>query len=241
MFACVPFTSGMSPLQFPYVYDLFAPLIFFIPFWLLWTVSKGTWIGFGDAKLAIAIGALLGFVSGLSALVLAIFGLVQWCVSHLWLLNVSCQDVFGGLTAKSEIPLAPVFNPRCVYCVVYTCWCVRHCRILWSIKANSSGPFLAECHIQVSWKAFFKKIMIVRDLLWSSYSCHWASLWLSVDWLFWNGRGFSDKLLAQTSAEDISLAIRQTQAYGISVRETGTNTGQFNSAYGIDFDLTNPT
>lgn len=102
LFVC----PGVSPFTFPYVYDLLAPVIFFIPFWLLWSVSSGRWIGFGDAKLAFGIGALLGFVLGLSAIVLGF-----WIGAVICLLLMAVQHVSPGLfkhlDGKSEIPLAP--------------------------------------------------------------------------------------------------------------------------------------
>lgn len=42
-----------------------------LPFFLLWIVSKGAWIGFGDVEIMACIGLLLGPVSGLSAVVLS--------------------------------------------------------------------------------------------------------------------------------------------------------------------------
>lgn len=97
---------GTSPFVFPHYMDLLAPIIFFIPFWFLWFISKGMWIGFGDAKLAFGIGALLGFVYGLSALVIGF-----WIGA---LVSIACMAIekikphmFGNLNIKSEIPLAP--------------------------------------------------------------------------------------------------------------------------------------
>ncbi len=106
---CFPIISGGSFLStsfhFPYIMDLFAPLILFTPFWLLWVVSQGRWIGFGDAKLAVGIGALLGFVYGLSAIVLGF-----WIGAAVCLLLLVIQRIFPGifhLTAGSEVPLGP--------------------------------------------------------------------------------------------------------------------------------------
>jgi type II secretory pathway pseudopilin PulG len=39
-------------------------------------------------------------------------------------------------------------------------------------------------------------------------------------------------------ANDISLYIRQAQIYGVSVKELSTGTGDFTSAYGVEFNLT---
>jgi prepilin signal peptidase PulO-like enzyme (type II secretory pathway) len=91
--------------KFPYVLDIFSGLIFFIPFFLLWFLSRGRWIGLGDGKLALGIGCLLGFISGLSAIVLsfwigAIFAVFLMLLSRL---NISVR----GITIKSEMPFAP--------------------------------------------------------------------------------------------------------------------------------------
>jgi leader peptidase (prepilin peptidase)/N-methyltransferase len=97
---------GTSPFVFPYIFDLFAPIILFIPFALLWLVSRGTWIGFGDAKLAIGIGALLGFVYGLSAVVIGFWIGAIICLMLMGL-GRALPEKFPALNGKSEIPLGP--------------------------------------------------------------------------------------------------------------------------------------
>ncbi|MFA5291129.1 MAG: prepilin peptidase, partial [Candidatus Paceibacterota bacterium] len=78
-----------------------------LPLFFLWTVSRGRWLGFGDVKLALGIGLLLGWELGLSALVLsfwlgAIIGLflIAWGKTQLWRRGKS-------YTMKSEVPFAP--------------------------------------------------------------------------------------------------------------------------------------
>lgn len=88
---------------------LSGPILFF-PFAFLWFISQGKWMGFGDAKLALALGWLFGFVGGLSAV---IFGFWLGSIVGLGLIFLSKINIsylswkFKNLTIKSEIPFAP--------------------------------------------------------------------------------------------------------------------------------------
>lgn len=69
-------------------------------FGLIWFLSKGKAMGFGDAKLGLAVGLLLGGAQGLSAIILAfwlgaVFGIISMIFSH------------KKITMKSEVPFAP--------------------------------------------------------------------------------------------------------------------------------------
>jgi len=80
------------------------------PFAFFWLVSKGRWMGFGDAKLALAIGWMLGLMDGISVIILS--SLIGSVVG-LSLILISQTDFFSwserfkNLTIKSEMPFAP--------------------------------------------------------------------------------------------------------------------------------------
>ncbi|MEX0918512.1 MAG: prepilin peptidase [Candidatus Paceibacterota bacterium] len=86
---------------------LAAGLLFAI-FWALWRYSDGRWMGFGDVKLVIGIGLLLGLLTGLTAVFIAfwsgaIVGLLLILLGRLRFF----KKITGGLTLKSELPFAP--------------------------------------------------------------------------------------------------------------------------------------
>jgi prepilin signal peptidase PulO-like enzyme (type II secretory pathway) len=96
------------------LYELLAGPLIAAPFALLWLASSGRWIGFGDAKLALGIGWLLGLSAGTSAILL---GFWTGAFLSILLLIISklpekhfihrMKLVPKGITGKTEIPFAP--------------------------------------------------------------------------------------------------------------------------------------
>ncbi len=94
------FVGGTSFWHIPTIVDLLAGPLLALPFALLWLVSKGKWMGLGDAKLAIGIGWFLGLGGGINAIVLAFW--IAAAVSVIWLLFT-----YGKLKPRTEIPFGP--------------------------------------------------------------------------------------------------------------------------------------
>ncbi len=84
----------------PNLLDIFAGPILALPFALMWLLSKGTWMGLGDAKLMLGIGWVLGLVAGISAVVLAFW--IGAVVSLVWM-----YIVMRKFKARYEIPFGP--------------------------------------------------------------------------------------------------------------------------------------
>ncbi len=59
--------------------------------------------------------------------------------------------------------------------------------------------------------------------------------------VFFNYRTFTDDLALSAAAQEMAIAVRQTQSYGLTVKEVTIGGGQFSSAYGIYFDLNQPS
>ena len=79
-------------------WHLLAGLIIFLFFVAIWFLSRGRAIGFGDAKLGLSVGLLLGAAQGFSAIVAAF-----WIGAVVGLFLMWRKK----LTIKSEVPFAP--------------------------------------------------------------------------------------------------------------------------------------
>ncbi len=84
----------------PSLMRLVAGCVLALPFAAIWFFSKGRLMGFGDAKLGLGIGFLLGLSSGVAAVMIAF-----WIGAIIGLAVLLLQK--AKFTMKSEIPFAP--------------------------------------------------------------------------------------------------------------------------------------
>jgi prepilin signal peptidase PulO-like enzyme (type II secretory pathway) len=92
-------------------WDVAAGFIVAIPFYLLWKISRGTWIGLGDAKIALVIGWFLGLHGAVSAIIFSFWiGALYAIIALLW--DRGLRTLRGGhhrssINIKTEVPFAP--------------------------------------------------------------------------------------------------------------------------------------
>lgn len=99
------FSSGVFAL--PTLWQVLAGPVIALPFFLLWVVSGGKWIGLGDAKLALGIGFLLGLWQGIAAILLSFW--IGGAISVVLIVLGRTGRFLGkrGLAPGSEVPFAP--------------------------------------------------------------------------------------------------------------------------------------
>lgn len=104
------------PLNLSGLIMVFSGLLVAFPFYFLWLVSDGRWMGLGDAKLALSIGWLLGISYGFSAVVFAfwigavISLIVMGSIALLKYVSIKTGKHINQLYSvkfRSEIPFAP--------------------------------------------------------------------------------------------------------------------------------------
>jgi len=89
---------GFNP-HIPSIWEFLSGIFIALPFALIWLVSKGMWMGLGDAKLALGLGWLIGLSRVLSGAVVAF-----WSGAIIGLILLIFSKKHG---MKSEIPFAP--------------------------------------------------------------------------------------------------------------------------------------
>jgi leader peptidase (prepilin peptidase)/N-methyltransferase len=94
------FVGGAVWFHAPSWSALIAGPLLALPFALLWLLSKGTWMGLGDAKLVLGIGWLLGLNGGVNAVVLAFW--IAAVISVAWLLIT-----YKRFKPRTEVPFGP--------------------------------------------------------------------------------------------------------------------------------------
>lgn len=93
------FSSGGFDPHVPRLLEFLAGPLVAIPFALIWLISAGTAMGFGDAKLSLGLGWFLGLSMAASGLVVAF-----WSGAIIGIFLVAFSKKYG---IKSEIPFAP--------------------------------------------------------------------------------------------------------------------------------------
>ena len=94
------FVGGTSWWHVPGFWALIAGPLAALPFAFLWLISRGAWMGFGDAKLMLGIGWILGVSGSINAIILAFW--IAAAVSIIWLLVT-----YKKFKPKTEVPFGP--------------------------------------------------------------------------------------------------------------------------------------
>lgn len=79
--------------------------LFFLFFWFFWYISRGTWMGLGDGKLALSVGWALGLYQGIAAFLLSF-----WIGAIVTLAIMAYQRIIHrtkALHMRSAIPFGP--------------------------------------------------------------------------------------------------------------------------------------
>ena len=93
------FSGSGFYIHFPSILEFLSGIIIALPFALIWLVSRGVWMGLGDAKLALGLGWFLGLSRVLSGVVMAF-----WSGAIIGIILLAFSKKHG---MKSEIPFAP--------------------------------------------------------------------------------------------------------------------------------------
>lgn len=94
--------------------NVISGIVIAFPFFILFLLSKGRWIGFGDIKYIFVIGFFLGFINGSSAVIIAFW--IGAVFSVFLLLIPRCLNILGlsktqdSFKMNSAIPFGPFLS-----------------------------------------------------------------------------------------------------------------------------------
>ncbi|ETB63980.1 TPA: prepilin peptidase [Candidatus Nomurabacteria bacterium] len=95
-------TTGVgSFFVIPSIWGVLAGPMLALPFALIWYFSSGKWMGFGDAKLMLGIGWMLGLNMGIVAL------MISFWIGGIFGIFALIFKRFTKVNSKTEIPFAP--------------------------------------------------------------------------------------------------------------------------------------
>ena len=118
-FIGMSFIQGDSlVLQIPNYTQFLAGIILPAPFSLMWLLSKGKWMGLGDAKFMIGIGFLLGMSAGLAAILISF-----WIGAIISILILICSKIIKkhSVSLKTAIPFGPFLALGTILVVLTGC------------------------------------------------------------------------------------------------------------------------
>jgi prepilin signal peptidase PulO-like enzyme (type II secretory pathway) len=104
-------TASISEISLHFLWAALSGVVVALPLFALWFISRGTWMGFGDVKLTLGFGLIVGVYHGLMAIMLAF--IVGAGVGILLLYapkvikRMSLSSTSSRFTMSSEIPFAP--------------------------------------------------------------------------------------------------------------------------------------
>ncbi len=122
---------------FPGWWPLAAGVLVPFPLFLLWAVSRGRWLGFGDVKLAVTFGLMFGVCGGFGALFLSFF--VGAMIGIAILLCERIYKNFPGITGPikmigttgHEIPFVPFMVIGAAFTFFFNIGFPQYC-LMWS-------------------------------------------------------------------------------------------------------------
>ncbi len=119
------FISSDLSFVIPKWYDLLSGPIIAFPLAFLWLISKGKWLGLGDAKLLLGIGFTLGLFKAISSFILSFW--IGAFISLIWM-----YIVHKKLKRGYEIPFGP-YLILSMYIVLFTGIKIIDISVLFSI------------------------------------------------------------------------------------------------------------